>query len=550
MGEVSFGHSSANQSPPFEGRNLFTIDAALHAAVEHSEALFAMPALTRWGEVMGSAETYGLADAANRNPPQLRTHDRQGERIDDITFHPAWHTLMQRSMEAGEHCAPWRERRRGAQVARAAMYYLHAQVENGTQCPLTMTYASLPVLERHAGSLPPFVEALRRAITNTAYDPRPLPVEAKHSALIGMGMTERQGGSDVRANATRAEHHVDDTWRIHGHKWFFSAPQCDAHLVLAQSGQGLGCFLMPRLAPDGTRNRIRVNRLKDKLGNRSNASAEVEFDGAVAFALGAPDRGVATILEMVQYTRLDCVIGSAGIMRAAVAWAIHHARHRRTFGRALVDHPLMTNVLADLAIEGETALLLAMFLARAVEHDADPALRSAARVVTPAAKYWVCKRAIATVAEAMEVLGGNGYIEETPLARFYREAPVNSIWEGSGNIVCLDVVRAIRHVPDAAEALLACLARARGSDRRFDAACDRLQLMLENVGDEQASARRIAQAIALAVAGAEIIQVAPNAIVDAFLGSRLGADGFTGAAFGNLPASCDAPSIVARALAA
>jgi putative acyl-CoA dehydrogenase len=541
--------SSTNQPPPFEGRNLFTIDAALQSAVAHYGASFAISALTQWGEAVGSAETYELADMANRHPPELRSFDRRGERIDEVTFHPAWHTLMQRAMQAGEHCAPWRESHAGAQVARAAMYYLHAQVENGTQCPLTMTYAGVPVLERHAASLPSFAAAWPRAVLGTTYDPRALPIDAKRSALIGMGMTERQGGSDVRANLTRAEPQRDGTWRIHGHKWFFSAPQCDAHLVLAQSDHGLGCFLMPRVAPDGTRNGIRLNRLKDKLGNRSNASAEVEFDGAVAFAVGAPDRGIATILEMVQYTRLDCVIGSAGIMRAAVAWAVHHARHRRTFGRTLIDHPLMTNVLADLAIESEAALTLAMFLARSVEHDADPALRAVARVVTPAAKYWVCKRAISVAAEAMEAFGGNGNIEEAPLARFYREAPVNSIWEGSGNVVCLDVLRALRREPDVTEAIATYFNRVRGNDRRLDVAIDSLKSRLLSVGDEPTTARRIAQDIALMVAAAEMIQVVPSQVVDALLASRLAEDGFGGAAFGNLPVSCDATAIVARTLA-
>ena len=542
--------SATNQPPPFEGGNLFAVDAALQSAVTHYGASFAIPALTQWGETVGSAETYELADVANRHRPELRSYDRRGERIDEVTFHPAWHTLMQRSMQAGEHCAPWREPRAGAQVARAAMYYLHAQVENGTQCPLTMTYASVPVLERHAASLASWADVLRRAALSTIYDPRALPVDAKRSALIGMGMTERQGGSDVRANVTRAEPEPDGAWRIHGHKWFFSAPQCDAHLVLAQTGDGLGCFLMPRIAPDGARNRIRLNRLKDKLGNRSNASAEVEFDGAVAFAVGAPDRGIATILEMVQYTRLDCVIGSAGLMRAAVAWAVHHARHRRTFGRALIEHPLMTNVLADLVIESEASLMLAMLLARSVERDADPVLRAVARVVTPAAKYWVCKRAISVAAEAMEALGGNGYIEEAPLARFYREAPVNSIWEGSGNVVCMDVLRAVRREPEVTDAMIKYFNRVRGSDRRLDVAIDRLQARLQTVGDEPAMARSIAQDIALTVAAVEMIQVAPAAVADALLASRLAADGFAGAAFGNLPASCDAAAIVARTLAA
>ncbi|MGH8803032.1 MAG: acyl-CoA dehydrogenase family protein, partial [Casimicrobiaceae bacterium] len=414
-----------NQPPPFEGRNVFRIDTALREAVAR-EAPFAEPGIDAWGEWLGSPVAYALADDANRHPPQLINWDRRGERIDRVEFHPAWHALMRRAMAEGEHTSPWSDPRPGAQIARAAKYYLHAQLENGTQCPLTMTFAAAPVLARHG------VTALLAKVHGTDYDMRELPIASKRSALVGMGMTERQGGSDVRANVTRAQPRGGDMWSITGHKWFFSAPQCDAHLVLAQTGAGLGCFLLPRLLPDGSRNAIRIDRLKDKLGNRSNASSEVAFDGALAWPVGAPDRGIATILEMVGMTRLDCVIGSAGIIRAGLAWAIHHARHRVAFGARLVDQPLMRAVLADLALESEAALALALRLARGVDDSASPLLRAASRVIGPAAKFWVCKRAVAATGEAMEVLGGNGYIEETPLARLYREAPVNSIWEGSG----------------------------------------------------------------------------------------------------------------------
>jgi putative acyl-CoA dehydrogenase len=429
------------------------------------------------------------------------------------------------------------------------MYYLHAQVENGTQCPLTMTYASVPVLVRHAPMLADIDGTwLPRALAGD-YDPRPLPVASKRSALIGMGMTERQGGSDVRANTTRAEPDAGDAWRITGHKWFFSAPQCDGHLVLAQTRDGLGCFLLPRLAPGGRRNAIRINRLKDKLGNRSNASAEVEFDGALAWPIGEPGRGIATILEMVQFTRLDCVIGSAGIMRAALAWAVHHARHRIAFGRTLVEQPLMRNVLADLALESEAAMQLALHLAAACEADAAPALRAAARLVTPAAKYWVCKRATALTAEAMEALGGNGYIEESPLARWYREAPVNSIWEGSGNVVCLDVERAMRREPEAIDALLVSLAPARGGNRHYDRYVARLDARLRDESEREGDGRRLAQSIALAVSAAELIGHAPHAIADAYCASRLADDAYAGATFGTLPTGVDSKAILARALA-
>ena len=501
-----------NQPPPFEGRDLFAIDAALQAAIARRGADWAMPQLHAWGAWLGTEATYALADAANRHPPELRAFDRRGERIDEIVFDPAWHALMRRAMAAGEHSAPWRERRSGAQVARAAMYYLHAQVENGTQCPVTMTYASVPVLVRHAPMLADIDGTWLPRVLAGDYDPRPLPIASKRSALIGMGMTERQGGSDVRANTTQAEPDAGDAWRITGHKWFFSAPQCDAHLVLAQTRDGLGCFLLPRLAPDGRRNAIRINRLKDKLGNRSNASAEVEFDGALA-------------------------------------WALHHARHRIAFGRTLVEQPLMAGVLADLALESEAAMQLALHLAAACEADAAPAVRAAARLVTPAAKYWVCKRATALTAEAMEALGGNGYIEEAPLARWYREAPVNSIWEGSGNVVCLDVERAMRREPEAIDALLMSLAPARGGNRHYDRYVARLDARLRDESEREADGRRLAQSIALAVSAAELISHAPHAVADAYCASRLADDAFAGAAFGTLPAGVDTQAILTRALA-
>jgi putative acyl-CoA dehydrogenase len=536
-----------NQPPPFEGRNLFAIDAALASAIGRHGVASSTQALSQWGATLGAHESYALADAANRNPPVLHTLDRRGERIDEVAFHPAWDALMRLAMAAGEHCAPWRSRVPGAQVARAAMYYLHAQVENGTQCPITMTYACVPVLQRYAAMLPGAAQTWLPRILAAEYDPRSLPIGQKRSALVGMGMTERQGGSDVRANSTRALPDGDGAWRVTGHKWFFSAPQCDAHLVLAQTGEGLGCFLMPRILPDGTRNAIRIDRLKDKLGNRSNASSEVQFDGALAWPVGPTNRGIATILEMVQYTRLDCVIGSAGMLRAGVSWAIHWARHRTAFGHRLVEHPLMANVIADLALESEAAMWLALRLAQSCEDDADEATRAAARIVTPAAKYWVCKRAIAGAAEAMEVLGGNGYVEEQPLARLFREAPVNSIWEGSGNVVCLDVLRALRKEPEAVDALLGEFRSARGANAALDAHAATLQALLR--ADDAANARRVAQSIALGVSALELVRHAPAFVADAFCASRLAPDAFAGAAFGSLRMSTGVARIASRALA-
>jgi len=538
-----------NQPPPYEGRNLYLTDAALREAVAREGAAQAESTLAQWGATLARPETYALADAANRHPPVLRTHDRGGERIDAVDFHPAWDALMRLAATAGEHCAPWAAPGPGAQAARAAKYFLHAQVENGTQCPLTMTYASVPVLARHRADLPDGDRWLQRVLS-AEHDPRPLPVGDKRAALVGMGMTERQGGSDVRANLSRAAPAGDGGWRIHGHKWFFSAPQCDAHLVLAQADAGLTCFLLPRMLPDGARNAVRLNRLKDKLGNRSNASAEVEFDGALAYAVGAPGRGIATILEMVQHTRLDCAIGSAGMMRGALAWALHHAAHRVAFGRLLAEQPLMLAVLADLALEVEGATALALRLARAFDAPADAADRALARVATPAAKYWICKRAPAVSFEAMEVLGGGGYVEDTPLPRLYREAPVNSIWEGSGNVICLDVLRAVEREPAAVDALAAELALARGGNADLDRHAQALLAALsrDTPAPEPHEARRVAQAIATALAAATLVRAAPAFVADAYCASRLAPTVYAGAAFGDaLPSAIDTRAIVARA---
>ena len=533
-----------NQPPPYEGRNLYLTDPALRQAVARAGASHADALLTAWGETLGRPETFALADAANRHAPQLRTHDRFGERVDDVEFHPAWHALMHLAAKAGEHNAPWTTPGPGAQVARAAMYFLHAEVENGTQCPLTMTYASVPVLRRYIA--PVIADVWLPRVLARDYDPQPLPIGEKRAALIGMGMTERQGGSDVRANVTRAEPKGDGAWRITGHKWFFSAPQCDAHLVLAQADAGLTCFLLPRFLDNGSRNAVRIERLKDKLGNRSNASSEVTFDGAHGLLVGEPGRGVATILEMVQHTRLDCVIGSAGMMRGAFAYALHHAAHRVAFGRLLAEQPLMIAVLADLALEVEAATALALRLARAFDAKVDSAEHALARIGTPAAKYWVCKRAPIVALEAMEVLGGNGYVEEAPLARLYREAPVNSIWEGSGNVICLDVLRVLRREPAALDAFMQELQTVRGGNADLDRHVAALAAALKEPGDD-ANGRRLAQAIAVALAAAVLVRDAPAFVADGYCATRLRADmAHGGAAFGNLPPDTDAAAIVRR----
>jgi putative acyl-CoA dehydrogenase len=537
-----------NQPLPYADRNLYADDLPLQEALARDGGAWAESAVQKWGATLGAAATLGLGDAANRHPPELALFDARGERIDAVAFHPAWHELMRLATAAGVHCSPWADPRPGAQVARAARVHLHAQVENGTQCPLTMTYASVPVLRDAAAALPALGRDWLPRVLALDYDPRDLPLAAKRAALIGMGMTERQGGSDVRSNRTRATPGVDGGVRLTGHKWFFSAPQCDAHFVLAQEDAGLSCFLLPRILADGTRNAVRINRLKDKLGNRSNASAEVEFDGAHAWRVGEPGRGVATILEMVQHTRLDCALATAGMMRAAVARAIHHARHRIAFGRKLVEQPLMTEVLADLALESEAATALSMRLARAYDAPQGHPERALARILTPAAKYWVCKRGPALAAEAMEVLGGNGYVEESALPRLYREMPVNSIWEGSGNVMALDVVRATRREPAAIAALGALLGEARGANPDYDAYAAALMKEIGTLADEPAAARRIAQAIATTCAASILVRHAPAAVADAYCATRLAPRAFGGGAFGALPLRNAAAAIVERAL--
>lgn len=552
-------HEVFNQASPFADVNLFSCDPALGEALEREGGGWAAPALAALGARLGRAEVLDLARLANANPPRLLGYDRGGRRVDEVEFHPAWHQLMAQMIEAGAHSAPWSDPRPGAQVARAAQYLLFGQVENGSQCPVTMTYASVPAVRNE--------ERLARTwlpkILSREYDPRSLPIEQKRGAIIGMGMTEKQGGTDVRANTTRARPLPageararfgaagEGAYGIVGHKWFFSAPQADAHLVLAQldesGGAGPTCFFVPRFLPDGSRNAIRVQRLKEKVGNRSNASSEVEFAGAVGWMVGREGRGIPSILEMGSHTRLDCVVGSAGIMRAALCHALHHARGRSAFGRKLAEHPLMRNVLADMALESEAASAFALRLARCYDEAADPGQALLARILTPAGKYWICKRGPVLGAEAMEVVGGNGYVEDGPLGRLYREFPVNSIWEGSGNVMCLDVLRALGKAPQAArEALAAELAPAFGRDPRLD---DNMARLLDELGElagGEFGARRLAERIVIAVQAALLVCHAPSFVAGAFCASRLGAG--VGGAFGRLPDGVDCEAILARAL--
>ncbi len=547
-------HEVRNTVAPFEYINLYAADPALQEALLREGGGAQAESLHALGEQLGRAEVLDMARLANQHGPKLHNFDRNGNRIDEVEFHPAWHSLMSLLIENGAHASPWLGGE-GAQVARAARYMLFGQVENGSQCPVTMTYACVPALKQ----APKIATKWLPKILSAEYDPRSLPVEQKRGAIIGMGMTEKQGGSDVRANTTRAEpvlpsearamfgEEGEDVFRIVGHKWFFSAPQSDAHLILAQTEDvGLSCFFLPRYLPDGSRNQIRVQRLKDKLGNRSNASSEVEFTGAYGWLIGKQGRGIPTILEMGGHTRLDCVLGSAGTMRAALTHALHHARQRSAFGRPLADQPLMQNVLADLALESEAATAFAMRLARCFDQSDDPAQALLARILTPAGKYWICKRGPAFGAEAMEVIGGSGYVEDGPLARLYRELPVNSIWEGSGNVMCLDLLRAFGKTPAARDALAAELSLAGNADTFYVAYKTTLLADLAEPQTDEFGARVLAERVVLAVQAGLLLRHAPDFVSSAFIASRLARE--PGGAFGRLPAGVDCAAILARAL--
>jgi putative acyl-CoA dehydrogenase len=535
-------HEVANQPPPLAGYDVTARDAALLEGVRREGAGWDVDGLYALGTLAGSAEAIAWGFEANRFTPELRTHDRYGNRIDEVAFHPSWHKLMEVAVAHGLHGAPWREPRAGAHVARAARFYVWSQAEAGHGCPISMTYAAVPVLRRRADLAALFEPVL----TSSEYQPELLPLREKRGALCGMAMTEKQGGSDVRANTTRAEPFDGDTYALTGHKWFCSAPMSDAFLVLAQAPDGLTCFFLPRVLPDGTRNAFRIQRLKDKLGNRSNASSEVEFDRALALRVGDEGRGVATIIEMVTHTRLDCVAGAASLMRQAFAQAAHHARHRRAFGALLADQPLMRNVLADLALESEAATALLLRLAGAVDRNDDPREAAFSRIGIALGKYWVCKRAPSHAAEALECLGGNGYVEESVMPRLYREAPLNSIWEGSGNVNALDLLRALAKAPASLEAYFAEVALARGGDARLDRAAAALsETLADKPGALEASARRIVERMALVLQASLLVRHAPHAVADAFCASRLGGEG--GFAFGTLPAHAGMPAILDRA---
>ncbi len=507
--------------------------------MEREGASWAQDLVSDLGHLAGTEEAIRWGFQANANPPQLRTHDRFGNRIDEVEFHPAWHQLMDVAIRHGLHALPWRVPRAGAHAARAAAFYVWSQVEGGHGCPISMTYAVVPALRKNSQ----LAEQWEPLITSLEYDPGLRVPSTKRGALFGMAMTERQGGSDVRANTTRAEPlGTDGQYRVTGQKWFVSAPMCDAFLVLAQAPGGPSCFLLPRVLPDGSRNGFHIERLKDKLGNRSNASSEVEFDSAVAMIVGEEGRGVRTIIDMVNHTRLDCVIGSAALMRQAVAQATHHTAHRAAFGKLLSEQPLMVNVLADIAVESEATTVLMMRLARAFDGDGDEA--HFRRLATAVAKYWCCKRAIAVVAEALECHGGNGYVEESILPRLYREAPLNSIWEGSGNVNARDVLRAMSREPETVAAFFAEVEQARGADRRLDAALDELKKELADTNDVEARARRTVERMAVTLQASLLLRHGDPVVAEVFCGSRLAGGGHQ---FGTLRPNPALHRIVERA---
>ncbi|QNN52468.1 acyl-CoA dehydrogenase family protein [Nocardioides mesophilus] len=532
---------ATNQAPPLVGHNTVTSDHALVDAVTRHASSATVEDLVALGAGAGSAEAREHGLLANQNEPVLTSYDRFGNRIDEVRFHPSWHWLMERAVGHGLQAAPWTSEEPHPHVRRAAGFFAWSQTEPGHGCPISMTYAAVPALRADDSIAKEWTPRLAA----TVYDPGLRPPASKAGALAGMGMTEKQGGSDVRANVTTATPTaVDGEYTLAGHKWFTSAPMNDVFLLLAQAPQGLTCFLVPRVLADGSRNQLDVVRLKDKLGNRSNASSELELRSTWAQRLGDEGRGVRTIIEMVAATRLDCVLGSASLMRRALAEASWHVAHRSAFGGLLADKPLMQNVVADLAVESEAATALAIRLAAAVDRADDPHEAALRRIALPLAKYWVCKRTPMMVAEALECLGGNGYVEESGMPLLFRESPLNSIWEGSGNVNALDVLRALTRSPEALAAWIEEVGRARGEDHRLDRAIDRVLETLADTSALEAGARRLAGSMAACLQGALLVRFAPAAVADAFCATRLGTE--YGGTLGTLPQGTDLAAIVER----
>ncbi|MDH0847304.1 acyl-CoA dehydrogenase family protein [Delftia tsuruhatensis] len=549
-------HDVLNQVDELTDFNLLEADPALAEALQRNGAARHIPSLSRYAQQLGERATWELAEQANRHTPELHRFDARGRIIDAVEFHPSWHTLLGLYRQQGLISLPFEDSSAGRWSAWAAGFYLHGQVEQGTLCPATMTTAAIPLLQKE----PALWQQLQGKLFSHEYDPRDLPVADKASMWLGMGMTEKQGGSDVRANTTVAMPvHAGGRggeYLLRGHKWFFSAPMCDAHLVVARMGEGGGqaCFYVPRWRPDGTKNAVRVQRLKDKVGNRSNSSSEVEFEDAWGILMGEEGRGIPTIIEMATYTRLNCVLGSAAILRSATVQALAYARRRSVFGKRLAEQPLMRSVLADLALESEAALQIAMRLAQAYERggdEGDPLERAWKRIMTPAAKFWVCKRGVELTGEAMEVLGGNGYVDTGVMARLFREAPVNSIWEGSGNVMCLDVLRAISREPDSAQLLLQDLIDTAAGEPALLQQAQSLARRLSGPPDQlEAQARRLVQDLVLLAQACLLRRHAPPAMADGFIATRLGAQQGAMVAGAFDPAGLDIAAILQRALPA
>lgn len=535
-------HTVTNQPPPLEPYNAYLLDAALQEAVEREGGGWADQRLRNFGEQAGSVEMRELAFAANRHLPEFRPFDRYGQRIDEVVFHPAYHRLMEIAVGNELPSIAWTSNRAGSHTAHAALTFLFYQVEQGIHCPLAMTYAAIPTLRRQ----PDVSSEWEPRLLSDDYDPRCVPAAEKRGAQIGMAMTEKQGGSDVRANTTRATPAGDgDAYVLTGHKWFCSAPMCDAFLTLAQTDAGPTCFIVPRWRPDGSRNPFYIQRLKDKLGDRSNASSEIEYRNTWALRLGEEGRGIRTIMDMVHHTRLECTTAPAALMRQATVQALHHARNRSAFGRKLVEQQLMRNVLADLAVESEAATVLALRVARAFDdaHNGESG-GTFARLAVAVSKYWLNKRVAAHVVEAMECLGGAGYVEESVMPRLYRQAPLNGIWEGSGNVICLDVLRTLSREPECLEQFMQELALARGGDSRLDAAINGLERVLADREGLEPNARRVVELMAVALQGALLVQFAPEAVADAFCATRLGGD--WGLAYGTLPTDAPMDALIGR----
>ncbi|POD32484.1 DNA alkylation response protein [Pseudomonas syringae pv. syringae] len=534
-------HEVTNQPPPLDGANLYRIDVPLQEWSSRFGAGWAQPRIDAYGALAGGP-LMAAGFLANQHKPEFASHDRYGHRIDLVEFHPAYHQLMSTAIAHGIPSLPWTKPQPGAHVARAAMSYLHTQADPGSGCPLTMTFASVPVLKLQ----PDLAEIWLPKVLSTEYDPSNVGIAHKNGATIGMAMTEKQGGTDVRANTTRAfpvgAGGPGQAYELVGHKWFCSAPMCDAFLTLAQTDKGLSCFLLPRHRPDDTRNEFYIQRLKNKLGNWSNASSEVEFRGALAWMIGEEGRGVPTIIEMVAMTRFDCMIGSSALMRQALTQATHHCAHRAVSGRLLAEQPLMQNVLADLALESEAALALTLRMGRALDHQDDDHEKRFVRLVTAVGKYWICKRAPTMINEAAECLGGAGYVEDSILPRLYREAPVNSTWEGSGNVQCLDVLRTLSKEPGALDALFDELGDGHG-DRHLAAHIDKLKVAFRDTGDIQYRARQLTEDIAIALQGKLLLEAGNAAVSDGFIAGRLVS---SGRVYGALPKGVDVETLLQR----